>query len=180
MVPQSTGYFKQSRLASTLHLVLVSLGTSLKALLMEALCFHWNNFTEQECHLYLSIGALNQNDLHSGEARQTCLGFHVWSSRINTSAHAPCTKKKKFKLGCIESLIRLYTHESLSWFTLRLAVGAWIYYLKTTLLNFILTPHTESHKSTLYTNRTLKKGTENLAFFVCLVLFCFEDRVSLC
>lgn len=144
MVPQSTGYFKQSRLASTQHLVLVSLGTSLKALL------RWKHyafteitsqffFTEQECHLYVSKGALNQNGLHSGEARQTCLGFHVWSSGVNTSAHTPCTKKKKFKLGYIQSLIRLYTHESLSWFTLRLAVGAWIYYLKTTLLNFIFT-----------------------------------------
>lgn len=107
MVPQSTGYFKQSRLASTQHLVLVSLGTSLKALL------RWKHyafteitsqffFTEQECHLYVSIGALNQNGLHSGEARQTCLGFHVWSSGVNTSAHTPCTKKEEIQ-------VRLYT-----------------------------------------------------------------------
>lgn len=101
MVPQRTGYFKQSRLASTQHLVLVSLSTSLKALSPEITPQLF--FTEQECRLYLSIGALNQNGPHSGEARQTWLGFHVWSARVNTSKCTHSLHKKE------EIQIRLHT-----------------------------------------------------------------------
>lgn len=59
----SAGYFKQSRLASTQHVVLVSLGTSLQALLRwKYHVFTWNEFSVSLHRTGMSpLGALNHN-----------------------------------------------------------------------------------------------------------------------